>query len=326
MQMLNSKIVTLIAGCIIGIFIVMVFQYINEKYFLKNSDNVSADEVFADYINSKGVQSKNIRQEETLINSYISNLVKAQQIIDSLKSPMYVFDKKDTLALVRLHAQAAPVIQQMQNARTFTLSQFSKSEKISEASRKIEETYFYAFQIYWNISQGKDYSSAEDLFAILKDEGRFKTGKQNLISVINQQISELNIYSSSLRGESDSLMAKVNSARGAQTKTTENSRDKLLITMVIPIFAGILAIIIFTPYFLRNNSEMFKKILDDKILLQVFTIFILVISVLLLGIGGKLSNETLGTLLGGISVYVLQKSLEPRSNGGNPNTNNSSNT
>jgi hypothetical protein len=129
---------------------------------------------------------------------------------------------------------------------------------------------------------------------------------------MSQQINGLNAIIANYKTSSDSLISKIHQVKDTQKKATENSRDKLLITTVIPIFAFILAIIIFVPYFLRNQQEMFNKILDDKILIQVFTVFILVISILLLGIGGKLGGETLGTLLGGISVYVLQKSLENR--------------
>jgi len=45
------------------------------------------------------------------------------------------------------------------------------------------------------------------------------------------------------------------------------------------------------------------------LLIQIFTIFLLTSTILVLGFAGKISQDSLGTLLGGISGYVLGRNI-----------------
>jgi hypothetical protein len=81
--------------------------------------------------------------------------------------------------------------------------------------------------------------------------------------------------------------------------------DKILLIYVLPGFGIILLLMIYLPKF-YTELEIKKIIFEKGLLLQLITVFLLTISILILGIGDKINSEVLGTLLGGISVYVLQ--------------------
>lgn len=98
--------------------------------------------------------------------------------------------------------------------------------------------------------------------------------------------------------------------------------DKMLITYALPIFGGIVILLLLIPAVYKmikvgndtiETDSIVKLIFEKGVLLQMFTVFILTVTILILGIGQKISSEVMGTLLGGISVYVLQNSFK---NGG----------
>lgn len=92
-------------------------------------------------------------------------------------------------------------------------------------------------------------------------------------------------------------------------KINQSQTDDLLIKVIVPIFALLLLAILFIPWIYRDKAVIISALFEDKLLLQSFTVFILVITIILLALGNKLTEQALGTLLGGISVYVLQQTL-----------------
>jgi len=90
-------------------------------------------------------------------------------------------------------------------------------------------------------------------------------------------------------------------------KLSEKGLSRLLILYAVPIFGLLLVIIMIIPTF-YESVDIKKTIFDSGLLLQLITVFLLTAIILLLGIGNKIDSQVLGTLLGGISVYVLQQS------------------
>jgi len=90
-------------------------------------------------------------------------------------------------------------------------------------------------------------------------------------------------------------------------KLSESGISRLLILFAVPLFGILLVVLMLIPKF-YENADTRKMIFEKGILLQLITVFLLTSIILLLGIGNKLNSEVLGTLLGGISVYVLQQS------------------
>lgn len=92
-------------------------------------------------------------------------------------------------------------------------------------------------------------------------------------------------------------------------RINQSQKDNLLISVIVPIFAILLIAILFIPWIYRDKDTIISALFQEKLLLQSFTVFILVITIILLALGDKITEESLGTLLGGISVYVLQQTL-----------------
>lgn len=97
--------------------------------------------------------------------------------------------------------------------------------------------------------------------------------------------------------------------------------DKLTTTIVrwtIPT-VGLLLIAIFLGPKLYSDSIQ-AEIFSNKLNLELITVYILVSTILILGLANRIDNEVLGTLLGGISGYVLGRTL-PKNHRDNPPAN-----
>lgn len=89
----------------------------------------------------------------------------------------------------------------------------------------------------------------------------------------------------------------------------KQSIDRMLIVIALPTFGIIILLLMCVPRLYNQQEHALKAIFEKGLLIQLITVFLLTVTILILGIGGKLSPEVLGTLLGGISVYVLQKTI-----------------
>lgn len=308
-------------GFIIGAVIIVLFILMKLNFFIKDDKTYAADDVFIDYKASLNNKISELKEQDKTIAKFINNYQDAIRIVDSLKFPLVNFQvsiKTNEDSIGFLIKNFGGITATLNEAKRLVIpGQENKETAFSDILYNSYDQFDYYFSIYQNLySSEKYYTSSKDFFEKLNDQNQFNNDKSQLLISLRSVLNELQTIKGNTKTGSDTLQAKLNSAITVEHNVTENVRDKMLIAYVIPVFAIILTAIIFVPVFLKGSEKVLTKLLDDKILLQVFTIFILVITILLLGIGNKLSNETLGTLLGGISVYVLQKSLE-KTNGQN---------
>jgi hypothetical protein len=56
-----------------------------------------------------------------------------------------------------------------------------------------------------------------------------------------------------------------------------------------------------------NSGEQVKAIFASGILVEIITVLLLTMSILILGLANRIEGPVLGTLLGGISGYVLNR-------------------
>jgi hypothetical protein len=68
---------------------------------------------------------------------------------------------------------------------------------------------------------------------------------------------------------------------------------------------------LFLAPLLYKNDDMRRSIITSGMLVELTTIFLLVAAVIILGIDGKIQAEVIGTLLGGVSGYVLGRAINP---------------
>jgi hypothetical protein len=142
--------------------------------------------------------------------------------------------------------------------------------------------------------------------------GSLKDDVTNIILSALEKVSYANqyteLYNKNNIEEIDKIKDQLNSI-------TENNLRKILAKFVLPFYGIIALLLLLIPYVYKKifNEEkanyVLLKIFEQNLLLKIFAVFILTASILILGIGGIIEENVLGTLLGGISVYVLQSSL-----------------
>jgi len=154
----------------------------------------------------------------------------------------------------------------------------------------------------------------KEILVSLNDSIGLKNRLNSVAGVMNYESNRLDILSKSIDVNIKEVEDVILSQNNSLSDVEKATKDRLLMVVVLPVFAIIIVLLFIIPYLYQGNDTIIKMFFEEKIILQVFTVFILVIAILLLGIGDKIKAETLGTLLGGISVYVLQNVM---SNTGN---------
>ncbi|MTI29542.1 hypothetical protein [Xanthovirga aplysinae] len=101
----------------------------------------------------------------------------------------------------------------------------------------------------------------------------------------------------------------------------KKEHDKTIFQWGFPVFIAFILTIFLFPlwfYFKKQESgsdafeQLYKLIYGSGLITEIVTVFLLTSTILLLGITEKLESEILGTLIGGISGYVLGRSLNAK--------------
>ena len=89
--------------------------------------------------------------------------------------------------------------------------------------------------------------------------------------------------------------------------------NQLAIQLGLPLFCGTVLLMLTIPMVLQSiskseaSAEQAQAIFASGILVEIITVLLLTMSILILGLSGKIEGPVLGTLLGGISGYVLNR-------------------
>lgn len=167
--------------------------------------------------------------------------------------------------------------------------------------------FVYKLDVNNSISQFKTYSKEN-----------FSTSLNAWISKLQQILSEVSDKVSGLRNINQTNFAKIQQLKNEMEGMNRLGRDKTIITIALPIFAALIILLFVVPYIYRSvqivdsdgsTSTVMNEIFSKGLLLKIFTVFLLTIAIILLALGDKIQGETIGTLLGGISVYILQNSF-----------------
>jgi hypothetical protein len=95
--------------------------------------------------------------------------------------------------------------------------------------------------------------------------------------------------------------------------TREDAQAKLdsrLINIGLPALAAALVALLLVPL-LYKNIDLQRAIFSSGLMLELLTVFLLIGAMIILGLDGRISAEMIGTLLGGISGYILGRSVNP---------------
>jgi len=153
------------------------------------------------------------------------------------------------------------------------------------------------------------------VFNDVSDVDNFIQQLDNLLK--NELNSHLDLFISNISGkitlnDQEIKNAKLNRNEIVKIKDKKLDINSLAIWVGLPAFCiTILLLYLIPEWYYRKNS---LKERDFTVLLELITVFLLTMTILILGLSGMLKEEVLGTLIGGISGYVLNRGLNKKEN------------
>lgn len=138
--------------------------------------------------------------------------------------------------------------------------------------------------------------------------------KAKLLSIVNPQIDEVKKEIASVQNELKKATARKKTIIN-KLNEEETQINDLAIKLGLPLFCATILLLFIVPviinYFKRNPSadagNSAAQIGSQNVLLEISTVLLLTMSILILGLSGKIQSDVLGTLIGGISGYVLNR-------------------
>lgn len=86
--------------------------------------------------------------------------------------------------------------------------------------------------------------------------------------------------------------------------------DTRVLTIGVPVVAIAVVLLLLAPLAYKSE-DLRRAIISSGLLVEMTTVFLLVAAVVILGIDGRIEAGVIGTVLGGLSGYVLGRSIHP---------------
>lgn len=183
--------------------------------------------------------------------------------------------------------------------------------KISQAVQPINQDLNDLFRLAY----ASEPPRAEELndFRTRLSPDVFQKYKDALLALLKSNLDTANKNKDSLAKEQASLQKQ------ADAITAKLAKGKLEINQVaielgLPLFCGTVLLMLSIPIVVQTfskasagSAEQVRAIFASGILVEIITVLLLTMSILILGLANKIEGPVLGTLLGGISGYVLNR-------------------
>jgi hypothetical protein len=143
-------------------------------------------------------------------------------------------------------------------------------------------------------------------------DSSFTTYKARLLEAYAIRMGDVRLLTKTDRDEVTHIQqdaAQVSRELG-QREDYQAKLDTRVLTIGIPVVAGALVLMLLAPLLYRND-DLRRAIISSGLLLEMTTVFLLVAAVVILGIDGRIEAGVIGTVLGGLSGYVLGRSIHP---------------
>ncbi len=131
----------------------------------------------------------------------------------------------------------------------------------------------------------------------------FKTALGELVSELKKQAEDA---TTDVQADISSCQEKLKTLR----KSMENQDQTIQMIAVkwgLPFFCGTIIFLFLGSQLIRAFSTPSIRTFNTTVLLEVSTVLLVTLSILILGLAKLITSEVLGTLLGSISAYVLNK-------------------
>lgn len=126
------------------------------------------------------------------------------------------------------------------------------------------------------------------------------------LKTIEDKLRKLTDTRNEVRQEISRLQTSLTEAQQGQSKL-----DEKVLMWGLPSLGAIMLALMLVPRVYKGTAVP-EEIFKSGLLLELMTVFLLTSSILLLGVSSRLDPNVLGTLLGGISGYVLGRNLKRR--------------
>lgn len=150
-------------------------------------------------------------------------------------------------------------------------------------------------------------------YSFMKENYTFEKMTKELDSLkklIEESFVEIEQKIESIDGEisgKDSMLRDL-----LKNRNKSGDLQSLTIYLGLPLFCMTILLLFLFPYYLENKNRDDNTDRNDKtrkILLDIATVLLLTMTILILGLSNMLNSDVLGTLLGGISGYVLNRNF-----------------
>lgn len=176
--------------------------------------------------------------------------------------------------------------------------------EVRDIASEINSNYIDTYDPYYNDDGTKqNYSEIDE--GLIKNIEQVKTTYSKLLEKAEKAKTRLTVKIKEVDGNLSELY---------NHKGQNNELHRISIQLGLPAFCVTILLLFIIPYFLdrkstpsdSNNSNLNNK----QYLLDVATVLLLTLTILILGLAKMMTGEVLGTLLGGISGYVLNRTMK----------------
>jgi hypothetical protein len=141
-------------------------------------------------------------------------------------------------------------------------------------------------------------------------ESALRSAAQNVgDNSLKDAIKALSDRKSKLGTELTLVEQALRQIQARQTKKIDITESAVKYT--VPLVGLLMLLILLAPRVYPGAAQ--RAIFQNGLLLELLTVYLLIATILLLGLSEKLDKNSLGTLLGGISGYVLGRAMQSRS-------------
>jgi hypothetical protein len=154
-------------------------------------------------------------------------------------------------------------------------------------------------------------SDLSEFLAALSDSG-FASYKATLRLAFAARIGDVRELTKTDRDEMAGVLqdaAQISRDIGVR-EDTQAKLDTRIISIGVPAIAVALVALLLVPL-VYKNSDLQRALFSSGLMLELMLVFLITGSIILLGLDGRIPAELIGTLLGGLSGYVLGRSINP---------------
>lgn len=258
-----------------------------------------------------------IPENEFLISVMINNLEdERKQIVQDLKllERISILIKDNNLILNSFQTSQInskeKLIEAYSNFKLKTIDRYEfeniSNYELKDLFSEVHKLSYFDYELFFF-----DNNDITDSNFIEKSE-EFKNEIDNKKNSYNSFTSKVENIKKVLNEKSAEIDGKLTELFNHKSQNTDLHRISILIGL--PAFCVTILLLFLVPYYLEKKSTTNNHNNNKQYLLDVATVLLLTLTILILGLAKMITGEVLGTLLGGISGYVLNRTMNSNTN------------